>query len=172
MLSKQFDLLKNRQLCAQFETALVHILGLPLLDRGSRFWGSQSLFAIEFYNLRRWCSMVIGIHSDCFCEPPRTASKAKLVTLLHCWHWKSLARLTLKMLLHPVQVQQAPAVPPQPPLIQQFLKTLLHHRKYFFHIIGNSFGCGSTSKSVKNSSLTWWKALTPDHDLFCRHDSL
>ena len=124
------------------------------LDGGSRFWGSRSLFATEFYKLRRWWSMVIGVHSDCFCEPPRAASKAKLVTLLHCyienlwhgWHWKCCCILT--------QVQQAPAVPPQPPVIQQFPKTLLYHRKYFFHIIGNSFECDSTSKSVKNLSLT------------------
>ena len=135
------------------------------LDGRSRFWGSWWLKQ-SFTN-----SECDGQWSfDCFCEPQRTASKAKLVTLLHCWHWKSLARLTSKMLLHPEQVQQAPAVPPQSPLIQQFLKTLLHHRKYFFHIIGNSFECGSTSKSVKILSLTWWKALTPDHDLFCGHD--
>ena len=28
-----------------------------------------------------WC-----LFGDCFCEPPRTASKAKLVTLLHCYN--------------------------------------------------------------------------------------
>ena len=38
------------------------------------------------------------------------------------------------------------------PLLQQFPQTLFYYRKYFFHIIGNSFECDSTSRIVLGPS--------------------